>query len=151
MTTDNRAIAKAFIASIPGGRLDTALMADDFTAWTTGSGEMPSPAQRLPGGVALLATVFSQPLRIDITAITAEDDRVVLEADSFGPLVNGQEYRNRYVFVLRLKNGKVSRFEEHNNPIVVREVLGPLMKAAMDKAAAKAGGAATAPEKAGGQ
>ena len=136
MPTDNRAIAKAFIASFPSGKIDTSLMADEFTAWSTSSGEMEAPAQRLPGGVSVLATVFASPMQIDFVETTAEGDRVVIEANSSGPLVDGQEYSNRYVFVLRMKDGKVTRFEEHNNPIEVREKLGPLMKAAMEKMAA---------------
>lgn len=133
---DNTAIARAFVASIASGKLDTSLLAEGFTAWSTSSGEMESAAQRLPAGVSMLASILARPLEIDVLETTAEGDRVVLEATSYAPLANGEEYRNRYVFILRLKDGKVIRFEEHNNPIIVREVLGPLMKAAMDKMAA---------------
>ena len=131
MGHDYHAIARTFIESIPSGKLRTDLIGDGFTAWSTGSGEM--PGDRLAGGVAVLATVFASPLQIEIGAITVEGDRAIVEARSHGPLVDGNTYSNTYVFVLHVADGKILRFEEHNNPVEVREKLGPLMKAAIEK------------------
>jgi ketosteroid isomerase-like protein len=134
MSDNSHAIARRFIESIPTGALPGELMTDDFTAWTTSSGEM--PGERLKAGVGLLKGFFASPMEIEITAVTVEGDRAVVEAAAQGRLVDGEEYRNRCVFVLRLRDGKVARFEEHNNPIVVREKLAPLMQQAMAKAEA---------------
>jgi uncharacterized protein len=131
MSNTNNAIARRFLDDLAKGHLTDELLTSEFTGWTTGSGAMPGEAFRK--GVGLLATIFSSPMQIEIEAITAEGDRVVVEANSQGPLVNGEEYHNTYVFVFRMRDGKVASVAEHNNPIVVQEKLLPLMQAEIAK------------------
>lgn len=133
MASDNAAVARAFLESIPTGKIPAELTTEDFSGWTTGSGDL--PGDKFRGGVGLLSTIFAKPMTIDVQAVTAQDDRVVIETIGHGTLIDGNEYRNRYVFVFRMRDGKVASVAEHNNPVIVREVIAPLMKAAMEKAA----------------
>ena len=50
-----------------------------------------------------------------------------------GTLKNGQEYHNTYVFVFRIRNGRIAAVAEHNNPLVVREQIMPLLQAAVTR------------------
>lgn len=131
MANDNSDTARAFLEALPRGKLTSDLLTEDFTAWTTSSGQMSSDKFR--GGTEMLAAIFSNPMQIEIDAVTAEDDRVVVEAASYGLLVDGEEYRNRYVFVFRMRDGKVASFAEHNNPFVVQQKLVPLIHTAIAK------------------
>lgn len=66
-------------------------------------------------------------LTFDIDAITAQDYRVVIEARSTARLRNGEAYANTYVFVLRLRDGRIVLVREHFNALEVMEKLVPLM------------------------
>jgi ketosteroid isomerase-like protein len=53
---------------------------------------------------------------------------------SSGTLINGEDYHGRYVFLLRVRDGRIASVAEHNDPGAVREKLGPLLKSALQKA-----------------
>ncbi len=134
MTGTNHAIARAFFAALSSGALPDDLLTDDMTAWTTSSG-VQSDKTRYQGGVKLLATVFDGLPTYTVNSITAEDDRVAAEVEMQGTLVNGEAYHNRYIFLLRIRDGRIASVAEHFNPLPVREKLGPLLQAAMAKMA----------------
>ena len=132
MAHENVALAEAFLAAIPTGVIADELVTEDFAAWTTSSGSMLIDKYR--GGVRLLATLFADRMRIEIASTTAQDDRVAVEAESYGELIDGKTYRNRYLFLFRMRGGKVASVAEHNNPLIVAETIAPLMRAAMERA-----------------
>jgi ketosteroid isomerase-like protein len=127
--TDHRESIKAFLAGVASGHVPDALVTSDFHAWTTSSGAL--PGERYRGGVGLLAKIFARPLQMDIISLTAEEDRVVAEVQSQGTLITGEDYRNTYVFVFRLRDGRVASLAEHFNPVVVTQMLAPLMRQVM--------------------
>ena len=50
--------------------------------------------------------------------------------------MNGEEYRQTYVFVFRIRDGKIASIAEHYNALVSQQKLVPLMDAARAKLAA---------------
>jgi ketosteroid isomerase-like protein len=80
--------------------------------------------------VRLLAAMCAGPLSFTIHSLTADEDRVVAEAQSEGVLINGETYRNTYVFVFRIRDGRPASVAEHYNALIAQEKLVPLMKAA---------------------
>lgn len=69
-----------------------------------------------PGFEQMLKSVhetFSQPLQITIAQMTAEGDRVAVQASSRGVLVQGGEYCNSYHFLFTLRDGKIVQIEEY--------------------------------------
>ena len=129
MTSSNHDLARRFFAALSAGRVPDDLLADDMTAWTTTSGE--SPRARYQGGVALLGSLFDGGFAYTIDSLSAEDDRVAAEVHAEGRLHDGRIFTNRYVFVLRVRDGRIVSVAEHFNPGPVREVLGPLIQAAI--------------------
>ncbi len=103
-----------------------------MTAWTTSSGAWSDKA-RFQYGIKLLASIFNGGLAYTVDSLTAEKDRVAAEVQSRGTLTNGEEYRGRYVFMLRIRDGRITSVAEHNDPRAVREKLGPLLQAALKK------------------
>lgn len=71
------------------------------------------------------------PLTFTIHSLTADEDRVVAEASSTGRLVSGKDYAQTYVFVLRIRDGRIASVAEYYNALVAQEMLVPLMPAAM--------------------
>lgn len=127
-------LARRFVAALSGGAVPDDLLTDDMTAWTTSSGADIGRA-RYQGGVRLLAGLFDGPYRFTIDTLTAEDDRVAVEARAEGRLRSGGIFANRYVFLLRLRDGRIAHVAEHFDPTPVHETLRPLIQAAMAQAA----------------
>lgn len=134
MAHPNHAIARAYFEALSNGDVPDDLLTDDFRAWTTSSGAW-NEKPRFQGGIRLLASVFDGGLRYTVDSLTAEDDRVAAEVHAEGRLVDGQDFANSYVFVLRIRDGRVALVAEHFNPDPVRTQLGPLLQAAMAKMA----------------
>jgi ketosteroid isomerase-like protein len=134
MSEANHQIARDFVAALSGGALPDALLAPDFTVWTTTTPGIDGATYQ--GGIVLLATVFSEKPIYSIDSLTAEDDRVIVEAQARGVLVNGEPYHNCYVFVLRIRDGRIAALAEHFDPRIIQDKIMPLLHAAMAKAPA---------------
>jgi hypothetical protein len=133
MTDANHQIAREFFAALSSGDLPDALLTHDMTAWTTSSGAWSDKA-RFQFGIKLLRSIFDGGLSYQVDSLTAEEDRVAAEVQSNGTLINGEQYRSRYVFMLRIRDGRIASVAEHTDPGPVREKLGPLLREAMAKA-----------------
>jgi uncharacterized protein len=124
MPHPNHAVAEAYLAAVTAGELPDSLLTDDMTAWLTTQG--PVSKSDYQGAIRLLALMCQSPIRFTVDAMTAEDDRVVVEAHSQATLIDGQEYANTYVFSLRVSNGRIAWIAEHCNPLIAQEKLFPL-------------------------
>ena len=67
---------------------------------------------------------FPSGLRFTITGTTAEDDRVAIEAESYGMTRSGKLYNNMYHLLLLLDNGKIKTVREYLDSGHATEVLG---------------------------
>lgn len=130
MTEANKALARAYFAAVTAGELPDELLTPDMTAWTTTQGVMDKAAYQ--GLIRLLARMCAQPLAFTVDSLTAEEDRVVAEARSTGVLVDGEPYANTYIFVFRIRDGRLSAIAEHFNALVVQEKLIPLLRKLRD-------------------
>ena len=131
MTDANKALARAYFAAVTAGELPDALLTPDMTAWTTTQGVMDKGAYQAL--IRLLARMCAEPLAFTVDSLTAEEDRVVAEARSAGVLVDGQPYANTYIFVFRIRDGRIAAIAEHFNALVVQEKLIPLVKKLRDQ------------------
>jgi ketosteroid isomerase-like protein len=135
MNERNYALAREYFAAVSNGELSDELLTPDMTGWITTGGTMDKA--RYQHLVRVLAAMCARPLRFTIKSLTAEEDRVVAEAESEGTLVNGEEYRNTYVFVFRIRDGRIAAVAEHYNALIVQEKLMPLIGAAEAKLASQ--------------
>jgi ketosteroid isomerase-like protein len=114
---ENKAIARRFFEAINNG--DSAAVvntyADDGCLETMGrtliSGVYTKQQIQEAAGQIFLA--FPQGLRFTIHSMTAEGDRVAIEAESHGQHASGKMYNNHYHFLMRLRDGKIVRFKEY--------------------------------------
>lgn len=67
--------------------------------------------------------VFPQGLKFSIDAMTAEGERVAVEARSQGRHVSGQTYSNRYHFLFVLRDGRVVLLREYMDTERVTDIL----------------------------
>ncbi len=132
MSHENHKLARAYFDAVSSGHLPDSLLTPDMTAWTTMAGSTDKASYQ--GMVSMLGKMCARPPIFTIKALTAEEDRVVAEAESEATLINGEAYRNTYVFVFRVRDGRIASVAEHFNALIVTEKLVPLMKSILAKA-----------------
>ena len=62
-------------------------------------------------------------LEFTIRALTAEGERVAIEAESDGIHSSGARYHNQYHFLMTARDGKITGFKEYMDTEHAREVL----------------------------
>lgn len=128
----NKQLVLTFLGHYAAGRYDTALdmLAQDCVWWlpghpeefpAAGSVDKETVKRRLAANLKLLP----HGLEISTGAITAEDDRVAIEAESKATLVNGRLYHNRYHFLFVIRDGQFVLVKEYLDTLHSKEVLGP--------------------------
>jgi hypothetical protein len=124
MSHPNYAVAEAYLSAVTAGDLPDSLLTDDMTAWLTTQGPVSKAAYQ--GAIRLFARMAQSPIRFTVDAMTAQDDRVVIEAHSQATLINGEAYGNTYVFSIRVRDGRIAWIAEHFNALIAQEKLFPL-------------------------
>ena len=126
--TTNKAVVRKFLEAFSESRFDDALdlMDDEGTWWVAGSTDISGTYTKegfreLASGVAGGTRAG---IRLSPTGITAEGDRVAVEAVSYGETLDGKRYLNQYHFLFEFKNGKFIAVREYMDPMHVREVFG---------------------------
>lgn len=127
-TADNKALVTKFWDAFSASKFDDALalLSDDATWWVAGTTAL-SGTYTKPEFATLLADVTgSAPRGIQVTPkqLTAEDNRVSVEAESYGEISNGKTYRNIYHFMMECRDGRISAVREYLDTEHVTEIFG---------------------------
>jgi len=123
----NKALVRTFFESLSRADVEAVreLYADDFQLWTAGTlpfSGTSNKAQALEGMRGILSS-FPDGLEFSIRAMTAEGERVAVEAESDGVHTSGTRYHNRYHFLLVLRRGRIVQLKEYLDTEHAREVL----------------------------
>jgi uncharacterized protein len=110
------------------GNITDELVTSDFTVWIVGA-EQAVDKESYVNGIANLPKVFPNKLTFTIHSLTAEDDRVVAEFSGNGTTTDGNLYRNNYLYLFKIRDGKVCFLAEYLNLDEMRRVLLPAMTA----------------------
>lgn len=76
--------------------------------------------RQFAGGVL---DAFPAGLNFTVVSMTAEEDRVAVEATSEGLHVSGRPYQNHYHFLLTWKDGQLMQLKEYMDTELVTDVL----------------------------
>jgi len=125
MANPNHKFAHAYLEAVSAGELPDSLLTPDMTAWGTTLGPVSKAAYQKM--IRLLARICATPIQFVVDAITAEEDRVLVEAHSTATLISGEPYSNTYVFSIRIRDGRIAWIAEHYNAEIVQQKLLPLM------------------------
>lgn len=130
------ALAREFLVSIGRGGLQRRHFADDLTAWSPLMGTI--SLQDYLSKLNSVSEVWDRPLEVVIDTVTAEGDRVVLQARSNGRLYDGQEYKNTYLFLLEFDaQDRIRHVREYFDPDPVRQILQPAVELWRERQAGK--------------
>ena len=67
--------------------------------------------------------IFPEGITFTIHGMTAEGDRVAVEAESLGRHVSGKMYNNKYHFLAQLRDGKITRWTEYCDTELITDIL----------------------------
>ena len=127
MTEDNKHRTAVFFEAIARGDADAiadtycdegrvVTMGNTLISGSRGKDEI----RQFAGGVL---DAFPEGLTYTILNMTAEDDRVAVEATSEGLHVSGKPYKNHYHFLLTWRDGELLELKEFMDTEVVTDII----------------------------
>ncbi len=127
---ENKKLVLGFFEDMSAGNVDAFLgtMADNATWWVAGDPKnfpiagtkTKAEFSQLIGG---LGEAMPKGLKITPKGVTAEGNRVAVEAESYGEHANGKIYNNLYHFLVECENGKVTAVREYLDTMHANDVL----------------------------
>ena len=123
----NKEVARKFFVAMSNGDIAAIINSydDDVKIYTMGntliSGVVNKTQAKEFAGQVLGA--FPKGIRFEVHNLTAEGDRVAIEAESFAVHVSGKPYNNKYHFFMRLKDGLITEFKEYMDTELVTKIL----------------------------
>jgi len=117
----NTALALEFLEDFQSGGIQVARrhLADTYSWWTTRSGQIDDKIAKVD---AALQEHLKGPMKITAHSVTAQDDRVAVEAECYAELRDGTIYNNQYHFLFRIQDGKIASVREYNNSLHAAQV-----------------------------
>lgn len=126
----NKTVALSFFENLSEGRLDAALdlIADDLVWWLAGKPEQFALAgtknkTQFTEMLKIIETGMPSGIRLTITGITAEGDRVAVEMNADGESAAGKAYHNQYHDLLEVRDGKIHAGREYLDTAHAQEVI----------------------------
>ncbi len=124
-TEANRQTALRMMAVMGAGDLDETILTDDVAWWVPGRGTVSKAEfKAMAGG---FRSLLAGPMSLTVKGVTADGDRVAIEAESYAPLKNGKVYNNTYHFLFLFRDGKICLAKEYNDSQHVVDVLGGVL------------------------
>ncbi len=124
---DNKALIRRFFEAMNTG--DTAGIlesyAEDGYVQTMGNTLISGVYSKdeIKGFADGIYEAFPQGLSFTVVGITAEGDRVAVEAESSGQHVSGKAYNNFYHFLFIIRDGKVASMKEYLDTELATDIL----------------------------
>jgi uncharacterized protein len=116
----NKKVAAEFFSRIDANDVPGALglLAEDATYWIAGDkAVIPSAGEHDKNGMSKLFHVMGKALgdglRMTVKGMTAEGDRVAIEAESRGELRNGRVYAQKYHLLMIVRDGRIAAVREY--------------------------------------
>ena len=123
----NKQLTQEFIAALSRGDIAAFVgaYAEDGRLITMGNTLISGSFTRsqIDAAAQQVLEVFPEGLRFTIHGMTAEDDRVAVEAESSGRHASGRFYNNHYHFLFRWRHGRLVELKEYMDTEHATEVL----------------------------
>jgi len=124
---DNKKIAAKFFEDLSAGNGTGVLgaLADSATWWVAGNFPLSGTKTKAQFAelVGSLGKNIEGGMRVSPTGVTAEGDRVAVEAESYARMKNGKTYQNKYHFLLIIRDGKIQAVKEYLDTMHANDVL----------------------------
>jgi ketosteroid isomerase-like protein len=127
---DNTQVALTFFGNLSAGETDAALdlIADDVVWWLAGKPEEFALAgtknkAQFAGMLARIEAGMPNGIRLTITGVTAEGNRVAVEMNADGESATGKAYHNQYHDLLEVRQGKIHAGREYLDTAHAQDVI----------------------------
>lgn len=125
----NKEVAAEFMEAFSNVELDrwASMIADDATYEIMGNSVMSGLRNKteIVEATRGLTQFFPEGIQIKVRGMTAEGDRVAMEAWGSGKAVNGEEYNNVYHLLFVIQDGKIKEGREYLCTKLVDSLLAP--------------------------
>ncbi|WP_329222766.1 nuclear transport factor 2 family protein [Streptomyces sp. NBC_01485] len=128
--TDNTEVVLRFFENFSAGNAEAAFALLDEQAewWITGRPDQFPLAgtydkTRLLQMLGTVGQAMPNGVDLKVTSTTAQDDRVVVEAESRGVSATGRVYDNRIIYACQLRGDKILHVREYFDTIHAKDVL----------------------------
>jgi uncharacterized protein len=124
----NKTIVLGLMENLSAGRWDAAFdaLTDDAVWWVAGVPQALTKAQFREVCLEAHRIYRGKPQTIT-KRVTAEDDRVAVEAESDADLINGNHYHNHYHYLFVVRDGRVCEAKEYMDTKHAAEAFGDLL------------------------
>lgn len=133
MSEQNKQVVLTFIDAMGKGDATTAAECITEDAYTLAKGFGNFAGVRDHDTILATIEAFRQlmpeGMQPDIKTVTAEGDRVVVEFEGNGVLVNGEPYNNQYCMVFSMADDRISQVNEYFCTLLADRVLWPVISA----------------------
>jgi uncharacterized protein len=127
---ENTKVALTFLAHLSAGEIDAAmdLIADDVVWWLAGEPDQFKIAgtknkAQLAEMLATIGKGMPTGIRLTITGVTTEGDRVAVEMNADGVSAIGREYHNHYHDLFEVHDGQIHGAREYLDTAHAQEVI----------------------------
>jgi len=124
---ENKRLILGFFENLSAGKGDAVLgaLADNATWWVQGNFALSGTKTKAEFAklVGDLGSNIDGGMRVTPKGITAEGDRVAVEAESYAKMKNGKTYQNTYHFLFIVRDGKINSVKEYLDTIHAKDVL----------------------------
>ena len=113
---DNKKVVLAYFADRSAGNPRALDHFADSATWTVmAKGPMGGTKSKAEFAqiIAQSTARFEAPIKLTVTGITAEGERVAVEAQGYAKLKNGKTYENLYHFLFIVRDGKIQAGKEY--------------------------------------
>ena len=124
---ENKRIIRDFMDATSAGDVEriVAAYAEDGILQTMGRTLISGTYSReqVAAAAGHIFEIFPEGITFTIHGMTAEGDRVAVEAESLGRHVSGKMYNNKYHFLAQLRDGKITRWTEYCDTELITDIL----------------------------
>lgn len=132
LSEHNKQLVLTFIDAMGRGDADAAApcIADDTFTLAKGFGKFAGVRTRdtILATIGAFRELMPTGMAPTIISVTADEERVVVEFEGHGTLVNGEDYSNQYCMVFIIRDGKIRQVNEYFCTILADEKLWPLVE-----------------------
>lgn len=126
-TDESKRIVLGFFENLNAGNAAAAFdaLSDKATWWLAGSFPLSGTRTKAQFVELLgqLGAAIDGALSLRVKGVTAEGDRVAVEAESFAKMKSGKTYQNRYHFLCEVSGGKIQAVREYLDTAHANDVL----------------------------
>ncbi len=129
ITVQNKKLVSDFFSHFSNGNIDEAfaLVSENASWWVPG--DLPFSGTKTKAEylqvVGAIQSGFPNGLKLEVTSMIAEGNKIAVEVASHGDHANGKTYANQYHFLITIENGEMVAVKEYMDTLHLFQLIQP--------------------------